>query len=320
MAEVFVKDLYNPKTAIPETQFSSVFSIWRPSVTDPGKISVGDPYIDFKDNNNKYYTRNFNHSEIVPKKELIHKTAWYFNQGKEFVMPLMEKIKEGQGKIIGYIKGQVQRDINTGGNILRINNIEITHGDAYRDTFATGKKDQGLKTNIGRNILTQVIQKLPFIDQIEGHRVSGARDIAQEEAKKSQSFVDKLLKRPTKTVERGAVIKPEVISKIKNNLASKGLIDSFFAQAKLSTDNVKEWLTKNNRAVAGVALSGNDPMQSLGIKSVGSAIDDPANFYLKMAEGGFIEGDEFSDMIEFVPSTMMHGGGMIGIDYLTRRL
>ena len=126
MAEVFVKDLYNPKTAIPEPQFSSVFSIWRPSVTDPGKISVGDPYIDFKDNNNKYYTRNFNHSEIVPKKELIHKTAWYFNQGKEFVMPLMEKIKEGQGKIIGYIKGQVQRDINTGGNILRINNIETT--------------------------------------------------------------------------------------------------------------------------------------------------------------------------------------------------
>ena len=307
MAEVFVKDLYNPKTAIPETQFSSVFSIWRPSVTDPGKISVGDPYIDFKDNNNKYYTRNFNHSEIVPKKELIHKTAWYFNQGKEFVMPLMEKIKEGQGKIIGYIKGQVQRDINTGGNILRINNIEITHGDAYRDTFATGKKDQGLKTNIGRNILTQVIQKLPFIDQIEGARISGARKIAEA----------------GKTAQVGtsdAVLKPSVISRIKNSLAGNGLIEGFFTQSKLSPENVKKWLTKNNRAVAGVAMSGNDPMQSLGIKSMGSATDDPANFYLKMAEGGFIEGDEFSDMIEFVPSAMMHGGGIADINYLTRRL
>ena len=109
-------------------------------------------------------------------------------------------------------------------------------------------------------------------------------------------------------------------SKIKNNLASKGLIDSFFTQAKLSTDNVKEWLTKNNRAVAGVSMSGNDPMQSLGIKSMGNALDDPANFYLKMAEGGFVEGDEFSDMIEFMPSTMMNGGDIVGIDHLTRRL
>ena len=321
---------YDLKTAIPEQKFTNIYSMWRPGVTDPGKLIVGDPYIRFEDQNKSYYTRNFNHSKLVPSKSAISifnpkdfSYGWKWTHGNNFIMPLMQTLKEGTGKVIGYVKGQISTDIDTGKNILKISNLEISHGadsPRYGETFATGKKDQGLKTNIGRNILTQVIQKLPFIDQIEGHRVSGARDIAQEEAKKSQSFVGKLLKRPTKTVERGAVIKPEVISKIKNNLASKGLLDSFFAQAKLSTDNVKEWLTKNNRAVAGVALSGNDPMQSLGIKSMGSATDDPANFYLKMAEGGFIEGGEFSDMIEFVSSTMMHGGGMADINYLTRRL
>jgi len=323
MVDWFGTSEYDTKTAIPKWQFEKVLSLWRPSVTDPGKISVGDPYIEFEDKSvskhqskqNRFkYTRNFNHSEIVPKKEPIHKlTAWYFNQGKKFIMPLMEKIKEGQGKVIGYIKGQVQRDISTGGNILRINDIEITHGDSYRDTFATGKEKQGLKTNIGRNILTQVIQKLPFIDQIEGARISGARKIA-EEGKTGN------LRRDHRVATQDAVLKPSVISRIKNSLAGNGLIEGFFTQSKLSPENVKEWLTKNNRAVAGVAMSGNDPMQSLGIKSMGSATDDPANFYLKMAEGGFIEGDEFSDMIEFVPSAMMHGGGMADINYLTRRL
>ena len=314
MVDWFGTSEYDTKTAIPKWQFEKVLSLWRPSVTDPSKISVGDPYIEFEDKSvSKYqskqdrfkYTRNFNHSEIVPKKELVHKTAWYFNQGKAFIMPLMEKIKEGQGKIIGYIKGQVETNRDTGHNTLRISNMEISHVEEarYGKTFATGKENQGLKTNIARNILTQVIQKLPFIDEIEGARVSGARKIAQVE-----------------TGKMTAVLKPSVISRIKNSLAGNGLMESFFTQSKLSTENVKKWLTKNNRAVAGVAMSGNDPMQSLGIKSMGSAIEDPANFYLKMAEGGFIEGDEFSDMIEFVPSAMMHGGGMADINYLTRRL
>ena len=297
---------YDLKTAIPETQFSSVFSLWRPGVTDPGKIYVGDPYIKFEDKNKTYYTRNFNHSELVPAKKLYSYVNQYVSgSSKIFTIPLMEKLEEGKGKIVGYIKGNVETNRDTGHNKLRISGMEISHGEEtrYGKTFATGKENQGLKTSIARNILTQVIQKLPFIDEIEGARVSGARKIAQVETGKMM-----------------AVIKPSVISRIKNSLAGNGLIEGFFTQSKLSPENVKKWLTKNNRAVAGVAMSGNDPMQSLGIKSMGSATDDPANFYLKMAEGGFIEGDEFSDMIEFVPSAMMHGGGMADINYLTRRL
>ena len=308
---------YDLKTAIPEQKFTNIYSMWRPGVTDPGKLVVGDPYIRFEDQNKSYYTRNFNHSKLVPSKSAISifnpkdfSYGWKWTHGNNFIMPLMQTLKEGTGKVIGYVKGQISTDIDTGKNILKISNLEISHGadsPRYGETFATGKKDQGLKTNIGRNILTQVIQKLPFIDQIEGARISGARKIAEA----------------GKTAQVGtsdAVLKPSVISRIKNSLAGNGLIEGFFTQSKLSPENVKKWLTKNNRAVAGVAMSGNDPMQSLGIKSMGSAIEDPANFYLKMAEGGFIEGDEFSDMIEFVPSAMMHGGGIADINYLTRRL
>ena len=56
-------------------------------------------------------------------------------------------------------------------------------------------------------------------------------------------------------------------------------------------------MKKNNAGgvVTGIALSGNDPMQSLNVKGLGKAIDDPANFYLALAEGGFVDGDKMSE-------------------------
>ena len=72
--------------------------------------------------------------------------------------------------------------------------------------------------------------------------------------------------------------------------------------------------------MTGVALSGNDPMQDLGIKGMGNAMDDPSNFYLKMAEGGFVDGDEFADMIDFVMENNTPRGNLMNINQLTRPL
>ncbi len=312
---------YDLKKSIPRENFNIQGIFNRPSLTNPNMIVVGDPYIDFNKNEKTYSTRNFNHSELVGNK-IKYKAIGGFepSAGKSFTIPLMEMFKNKKdGKLVGHISGDISRNMTNGNNVLNINNMQIFHGD-YGTTFAEGKKDAGLKVNIGRKILSQVIQKLPFIDEIQGHRISGARRVADDTREQSRSWIDKLLRKKATVSNKSAMIKPEMISKIKNNLASKGLIDSFFTQTKLSPKNVKEWLTKNNRAVAGVALSGNDPMQSIGVKGMGSATDDPSNFYLKMAEGGFIEEDEFGDMIEFMPSTMMRDGGIVGIDYLTRSL
>lgn len=313
---------YDVKTAIPQENFKATHLFGAPPLSNPNSLVVGDPYIEFTKDKKNYNTRNFNHSDLIgSKKTYKYAGGWESTYGKSFIIPLMEKITspDSNGKLVGYVRGYINTNMDNGHNVLNISNMQIAHG-GYGKTFAEGQKDAGLKVNIGRNILSQVIQKLPFIDEVKGYRVSGARRVAETEAVEKQSWFSKLLKKPMKEINKNALIKPEMISKIKNNLASKGLIDSFFTQAKLSTDNVKEWLTKNNRAVAGVAMSGNDPMQSLGVKSMGNALDDPANFYLKMAEGGFVEGDEFSDMIEFMPSTMMNDGGIVGIDHLTRRL
>ena len=284
-------------------------------------IVVGDPYIDFIKNKKIYSTRNFNHSELVGNKiKYTNIEGFKPSVGKSFTIPLMEMFQNKKdGKLIGHINGYIDTNMKNGNNVLQINMMQIFHGD-YGTTFAEGKKDAGLKVNIGRNILSQVIQKLPFIDEIKGHRISGARRVSDDTKKQSRSWIDKLLRKPTTVSDKSAMIKPEMISKIKNNLANKGLIDAFFTQTKLSPKNIKEWLTKNNRAVAGVAMSGNDPMQSLGVKGMGSATDDPSNFYLKMAEGGFIEDDEFGDMIEFMPSMMMRDGGIVGINHLTMSL
>ena len=303
---------YDLKTSIPEGNFKATNLFGAPPLSNSNSLVVGDPYIDFTKDNKNYNTRNFNHSDLIGEKKIYkYSGGWEPTSGKSFTIPLMEKItssnNNSNGRLVGYVSGYINTNMDNGHNVLNISNMQISHG-GYGKTFAEGQKNAGLKVNIGRNILSQVVQKLPFIDEIKGYRISGARRVAEDEARKNQSFINKLLK------------KPVMISKIKNNLASKGLIDSFFTQAKLSTANVKEWLTKNNRAVAGVAMSGNDPMQSLGVKSMGNALDDPANFYLKMAEGGFVEGDEFSDMIEFMPSTTMNDGGIVGIDHLTRRL
>ena len=312
---------YDLKKSIPRENFNIQGIFNRPSLTNPNMVVVGDPYIDFIKNKKIYSTRNFNHSELVGNKiKYTNIEGFKPSVGKSFTIPLMEMFQNKKdGKLIGHINGYIDTNMKNGNNVLQINMMQIFHGD-YGTTFAEGKKDAGLKVNIGRNILSQVIQKLPFIDEIKGHRISGARRVSDDTKKQSRSWIDKLLRKPTTVSDKSAMIKPEMISKIKNNLANKGLIDAFFTQTKLSPKNIKEWLTKNNRAVAGVAMSGNDPMQSLGVKGMGSATDDPSNFYLKMAEGGFIEDDEFGDIIEFMPSMMMRDGGIVGINHLRRSL
>jgi hypothetical protein len=318
---------YDLKKSIPRENFNIQENIFnRPSLTNPKMIVVGDPYIDFTKNEKTYKTRHFNHSELVGNKiKYQHIGGFQPSSGKIFTIPLMEMFQSNKitgkkdGKLIGHINGYIDTNMKNGNNVLNITTMQIFHGD-YGTTFAKDKKDVGLKVNIGRNILSQVIQKLPFIDEIQGYRISGARRVADDTREQSRTWIDKILRKKATASNKWTSIKPEMISKIKNNLANKGLIDSFFTQAKLSTDNIKEWLTKNNRAVAGVAMSGNDPMQSLGVKGMGSPIDNAANYYLAMAEGGFIEGDEFGDMIEFMPSMMMRDGGIVGVNYLTRSL
>ena len=214
----------------------------------------------------------------------------------------------------------IMTDQEDGKNKLMVNKLEITNnptGDKFQTkygaTFAEGKKDQGLKINIGRNIMTQVISKLPFIESIGGLRISGARAVAADQRVKEGQRGDRYKSANTKV---GA----NLINRIKQNLFKAGVIDGFFTKLDLTKVQIDGWMKKNNTAVTGVALSGNDPMQDLGIKGMGSAIDDPSNFYLKMAEGGFVDGDEFADMIDFVMENNTPRGNLMNINQLTRPL
>ena len=302
----------------------SLLSAWdRPGVTDPSKIVVGDPYIKFTAKDGKdYYTRNFSHSELIPKEKIKYRSLNEFQRssGQKFLMPIMEKSAVDTGKLVGYINGVVMTDQEDGKNKLMVNKIEITNnptGDKFQTkygaTFAEGKKDQGLKINIGRNIMTQVISKLPFIESIGGLRISGARAVAADQRVKEGQRGDRYKSANTKV---GA----NLINRIKQNLFKAGVIDGFFTKLDLTKEQIDGWMKKNNTAVTGVALSGNDPMQDLGIKGMGSAIDDPSNFYLKMAEGGFVDGDEFADMIDFVMENNTPRGNLMNINQLTRPL
>jgi len=302
----------------------SLLSAWdRPGVTDPSKIVVGDPYIKFTAKDGKdYYTRNFSHSELIPKEKIKYRSLNEFQRssGQTFLMPIMEKSAVDTGKLVGYINGVVMTDQEDGKNKLMVNKIEITNnptGDKFQTkygaTFAEGKKDQGLKTNIGRNIMTQVISKLPFIESIGGLRISGARAVAADQRVKEGQRGDRYKSADTK-------VGGNLINRIKQNLSKAGVIDGFFTKLDLTKEQIDGWMKKNNTAVTGVALSGNDPMQDLGIKGMGSAIDDPSNFYLKMAEGGFVDGDEFADMIDFVMENNTPRGNLMNINQLTRPL
>ena len=61
-------------------------------------------------------------------------------------------------------------------------------------------------------------------------------------------------------------------------------------------------------------------MQSLGVKGMGSPTDDATNYYLALAEGGFVDGDEFGDMINFVMENNTPRGNLMNINQLTRPL
>ena len=302
----------------------SLLSAWdRPGVTDPSKIVVGDPYIKFTAKDGKdYYTRNFSHSELIPKEKIKYKYLSEFKRatGQTFLMPIMEKSAVDTAKLVGYINGVVMTDQEDGKNKLMVNKIEITNnptGDKFQTkygaTFAEGKKGQGLKTDIGRNIMTQVISKLPFIESIGGLRISGARAVAADQRVKEGQRGDRYKSADTK-------VGGNLINRIKQNLVKAGAIDGFFTKLDLTKDQIDGWMKKNNTAVTGVALSGNDPMQDLGIKGMGNAMDDPSNFYLKMAEGGFVDGDEFADMIDFVMENNTPRGNLMNINQLTRPL
>ena len=302
----------------------SLLSAWdRPGVTDPSKIVVGDPYIKFTAKDGKdYYTRNFSHSELIPKEKIKYRSLNEFQRssGQKFLMPIMEKSAVDTGKLVGYINGMIMTDQEDGKNKLMVNKIEITNnptGDKFQTkygaTFAEGKKDQGLKTNIGRNIMTQVISKLPFIESIGGLRISGARAVAADQRVKEGQRGDRYKSADTK-------VGGNLINRIKQNLFKAGVIDGFFTKLDLTKEQIDGWMKKNNTAVTGVALSGNDPMQDLGIKGMGNAMDDPSNFYLKMAEGGFVDGDEFADMIDFVMENNTPRGNLMNINQLTRPL
>tara|TARA_R110002012_G_C11507098_1_gene598003 strand:+ start:15 stop:959 length:945 start_codon:yes stop_codon:yes gene_type:complete len=302
----------------------SLLSAWdRPGVTDPSKIVVGDPYIKFTAKDGKdYYTRNFSHSELIPKEKIKYRSLNEFQRssGQTFLMPIMEKSAVDTGKLVGYINGMIMTDQEDGKNKLMVNKIEITNNPTndkfqtkYGATFAEGKKDQGLKTNIGRNIMTQVISKLPFIESIGGLRISGARAVAADQRVKEGQRGDRYKSADTK-------VGGNLINRIKQNLFKAGVIDGFFTKLDLTKEQIDGWMKKNNTAVTGVALSGNDPMQDLGIKGMGNAMDDPSNFYLKMAEGGFVDGDEFADMIDFVMENNTPRGNLMNINQLTRPL
>ena len=304
----------------------SLLSAWdRPGVTDPSKIVVGDPYIKFTARDGKdYYTRNFSHSELIPKEKIKYRTLNEFQRssGPKFYMPIIQKAAVDSGKLVGFIDGMIMTDKDDGKNKFFVNKIEITNnptGDKFQTkygaTFAEGKKDQGLKTNIGRNIMTQVISKLPFIESIGGLRISGAREVAYKQ-KVKEGKSTKSGKFTTADVKVGG----NLVNRIKQNLAKAGVIDGFFTKLDLTKEQIDGWMKKNNTAVTGVALSGNDPMQSLGVKGMGSPTDDAANYYLALAEGGFVDGDEFGDMINFVMENNTPRGNLMSINQLTRPL
>ena len=303
-----MSEIFNRSTLIPAENFRQVFSAFVPPVTNPNMVTVGDPYVKITASDGKdYFTRSFNQSELIPKKEKAKYVGKYYGtQGSTFFMPIIEKFQEKDGKLVGYLQGRIDVDSETGKNKLAVTNIEINNtpkegGLRYGATFASSQKDAGMKTNVGRNILTSILTKLPFIETIGGYRISGAR---KETGTASYTQVDS-----------------DKINRVKEGLAKQGLINKFFTQLDLGKDDIKNWMKKNNAGgvVAGVSLSGNDPMQSLNVKGLGKAIDDPANFYLSMAEGGFVEdiANEFADLISFAPEQKRT---VVDMDYLTRPL
>ena len=303
-----MSEIFNRSTLIPAENFRQVFSAFVPPVTNPNMVTVGDPYVKITASDGKdYFTRSFNQSELIPKKEKAKYVGKYYGtQGSTFFMPIIEKFQEKDGKLVGYLQGRIDVDSETGKNKLAVTNIEINNtpkegGLRYGATFASSQKDAGMKTNVGRNILTSVLTKLPFIETIGGYRISGAR---KETGTASYTQVDS-----------------DKINRVKEGLAKQGLINKFFTQLDLGKDDIKNWMKKNNAGgvVAGVSLSGNDPMQSLNVKGVGKAIDDPANFYLALAEGGLVDdiGSEFAELINFAPQQKRT---VVDMDYLTRPL
>ena len=271
-------------------------------------VTVGDPYVKITASDGKeYFTRSFNQSDLIPeKKKFAISNRYYGTSGTTFFMPIIEKFQEKDGKLVGYLQGRIDVDGDTGKNKLAVTNIEINNTPKegslrYGATFASGKENVPIKTNVGRNVLTSVLTKLPFIETIGGYRISGAR---QKTGTAGYTQVDS-----------------DKINKVKDGLAKQGLINKFFTQLDLGKDDIKNWMKKNNTggAVAGIALSGNDPMQSLNVKGVGKAIDDPANFYLALAEGGLVDdiGSEFAELINFAPQQKRT---VVDMDYLTRPL
>ena len=304
-----MSEFLDKNTLIPRNSFSSIFSAFVPSVTNPNMVTVGDPYVKITASDGKeYFTRSFNQSELLPKEKIkfSSETGFLRSSGPLFYMPIIEKFQEKDGKLVGFLTGNIRIDGDDGKHSLSVNNIQISNlskeGERrYGATFASSKENVPIKTNVGRNILTSVLTKLPFIESIAGYRISGARR-ATGKASYAKLGADK-------------------INKVKDGLAKQGLINSFFTQADLTKDDIKNWMKKNNTggAVAGIALSGNDPMQSLNVKGLGKAIDDPANFYLALAEGGLVDdiGDEFADLISFYPEQKRT---VVDMDYLTRPL
>ena len=303
-----MSEILDKSTLIPAENFRQVFSAFVPPVTNPNMVTVGDPYVKITASDGKdYFTRNFNQSELIPKKEKAKYVGKYYGtQGSTFFMPIIEKFQEKDGKLVGYLQGRIDIDSETGKNKLAVTNIEINNTPKegslrYGATFAGGKENVPIKTNVGRNVLTSVLTKLPFIETIGGYRISGAR---QKTGTAGYTQVDS-----------------DKINKVKDGLAKQGLINKFFTQLDLGKEDIKNWMKKNNAGgvVAGVALSGNDPMQSLNVKGVGKAIDDPANFYLALAEGGLVDdvGNEFADLISFAPEQKRT---VVDMDYLTRPL
>ena len=303
-----MSEIFNRSTLIPAENFRQVFSAFVPPVTNPNMVTVGDPYVKITASDGKdYFTRSFNQSELIPKKEKAKYVGKYYGtQGSTFFMPIIEKFQEKDGKLVGYLQGRIDVDSETGKNKLAVTNIEINNTPKegalrYGATFASSQKDAGMKTNVGRNILTSVLTKLPFIETIGGYRISGAR---KETGTASYTQVDS-----------------DKINRVKEGLAKQGLINKFFTQLDLGKDDIKNWMKKNNAGgvVAGVSLSGNDPMQSLNVKGLGKAIDDPANFYLALAEGGLVDdiGSEFAELINFAPQQKRT---VVDMDYLTRPL
>ena len=303
-----MSEILDKSTLIPAENFRQVFSAFVPPVTNPNMVTVGDPYVKITASDGKdYFTRNFNQSELIPKKEKAKYVGKYYGtQGSTFFMPIIEKFQEKDGKLVGYLQGRIDIDSETGKNKLAVTNIEINNTPKegslrYGATFAGGKENVPIKTNVGRNVLTSVLTKLPFIETIGGYRISGAR---QKTGTAGYTQVDS-----------------DKINKVKDGLAKQGLINKFFTQLDLGKEDIKNWMKKNNAGgvVAGVSLSGNDPMQSLNVKGVGKAIDDPANFDLALAEGGLVDdvGNEFAELINFAPQQKRT---IVDIDYLTRPL